>query len=95
MTTFWSIWIITITLIFIGAICWLLFANRKGKNTGPDNTTGHVYDDDIAEYDNPLPAWWFNLFVITIVFAAGYLLAYPGLGKFAGLLGWTRVRAAT
>lgn len=90
MTNFWSIWIISITLIFIGGICWLLFANRKGKNTGPDNTTGHVYDDDIAEYDNPLPAWWFNLFLITIVFAAGYLLAYPGLGKFAGLLGWTQ-----
>lgn len=93
MTTFWSIWITAITLIFIGGICWLLFANRKGKNTGPDNTTGHVYDDDIAEYDNPLPAWWFNLFLITIVFAAGYLLAYPGLGKFAGLLGWTQENA--
>ena len=47
-----------------------------------DNTTGHVWDDDLREMNNPLPRWWMCLFVITVVFAAVYLALYPGLGKF-------------
>ncbi|MCB1680271.1 MAG: cytochrome-c oxidase, cbb3-type subunit III, partial [Halioglobus sp.] len=45
----------------------------------------------IQEYDNPLPAWWFYMFVITIVWGIGYLIMYPGMGNFPGLLGWTQV----
>lgn len=88
MTTFWSVWVIVLTLTCIALITWLLLTNRKTQ-TGPDTTTGHSYDG-IEEYDNPLPAWWFYLFIITIVFAGGYLLAYPGLGNFRGLLGWSQ-----
>jgi cytochrome c oxidase cbb3-type subunit 3 len=89
MSTFWSAWIIVLTLVCTAGICWLLFANRKSKNVGPGNTTGHNYDG-IEEYDNPLPAWWFYLFVITIVFSIGYLVVFPGLGSFTGALGWTQ-----
>ncbi len=90
MSTFWSLWIIVLTSIMIIGTVWILFANRKTKNTGPDATTGHIYDG-IEEYDNPLPAWWFYLFVITIVYSIGYLIAYPGMGNFKGVLGWTQV----
>lgn len=86
MTNFWSAWIIVITALSFALICWLLFSNRKIDKGG--DTTGHVYDG-IEEFDNPLPAWWIKLFVISIVFGAGYLLAYPGLGSFPGLLKWT------
>lgn len=89
MSSFWSLWIIVLTLFTIFAVTWLLFANRKSKNMREDGTTGHVYDG-IEEYDNPLPAWWFYMFVITIVFGLCYLLAFPGLGNFKGLLGWTK-----
>ncbi len=51
-------------------------------------TTGHVWDHDLREYNNPLPRWWLNMFYLSIVFAIGYLLLYPGLGNKAGLLGW-------
>ncbi len=34
--------------------------------------TGHVYDG-IQEYDNPLPSWWYWLFVLTILFSPFYL----------------------
>lgn len=88
MTTFWSGWIIFFTATTIIGSWWLLFANRKGTR-GPDQTTGHMYDG-IEEYDNPLPAWWFYLFVITLVFGVGYLIAYPGFGSFPGVLGWTQ-----
>lgn len=92
MTEFWSQWIIWLTIITFAGVCWILFANRKitprkGEDQGTA-TTGHSYDG-IEELDNPLPAWWFNLFVITIVFGVVYLLLMPGLGNFKGLLGWT------
>ena len=71
-------------------ITWILFANRKRERTAEDKTTGHVYDG-IEEFDNPLPAWWFYMFVITIVWGVGYLIVYPGMGNFPGVLGWTQL----
>jgi len=93
MSTFWSVWVIAIVVINIGGSLWLLFATRKIEVTIKDSkeashTTGHVYDG-IEEYDNPLPKWWFNMFVLTVVFAVIYLALYPGLGNYKGLLGWT------
>lgn len=91
MASFWSWWVIILTTITIIGIIWILFANRK-VDVNPDgsNTTGHVYDG-IEEYNNPLPGWWFSMFVLTIIFAIGYLIVYPGMGNFPGLLGWTQV----
>jgi cytochrome c oxidase cbb3-type subunit 3 len=91
MTSFWSMWIIILTTITIVGITWLLLANRKREQQSADKTTGHEYDG-IEEYDNPLPAWWFYMFVITIVWGVGYLIVYPGMGNFPGLLGWTQLK---
>ncbi|WP_200911578.1 cytochrome-c oxidase, cbb3-type subunit III [Teredinibacter purpureus] len=92
MSTFWSLWIIVLTSLCLALVCWVLFANRKvaiRDDEDPENkTTGHVYDG-IEEYDNPLPRWWFILFVITLIYAAIYLVLYPGMGSFKGLLGWS------
>ena len=87
MTSFWSNWVIILTVITIVGITWILFANRQRSEE--NQTTGHEYDG-IEEYDNPLPAWWFAMFVITIVWGIGYLLMYPGMGNFDGLLDWTQ-----
>ncbi len=70
----------------------ILYLNRSTQN--PGKTTGHSYDG-IEEYDNPLPAWWFWGFILSILFGIGYLLYYPGLGNFAGLGGWSQVSALT
>ena len=92
MSVFWNIWIIGLTLICLALILWVLLANRKvavRDDEDPENrTTGHVYDG-IEEYDNPLPLWWFKLFILTLVFSAIYLVLYPGLGSFQGILGWS------
>jgi cytochrome c oxidase cbb3-type subunit 3 len=90
MTSFWSLWIISLTAISIVGITWILFANRKRDQQPTEQTTGHSYDG-IEELDNPLPAWWFMMFLITIVFGVGYLVVYPGMGNFAGVLGWTQL----
>ena len=91
MSNFWSWYIIVLTVVFLVLITWLLFATRKGQK--PDQTTqtmGHAFDG-IEEYDNALPRWWFMLFGATLVFTVIYLILYPGMGKFPGVLGWTQV----
>ena len=90
MASFWSYWIIILTTVTIVGISWILFANRKREQQSTEKTTGHVYDG-IEELDNPLPAWWFYMFVITIVWGIGYLIVYPGMGNYAGAIGWTQV----
>ena len=87
---FWSIYVAAITLVSILACLLLLwFSGRAKAMTANDNTTGHVWDGDLREMNNPLPRWWVWLFVITIVFSLVYLVLYPGLGGYAGTLGWT------
>lgn len=87
MSSFWSAWIIILTVVTLILTTWILFANRTREN--PGQTTGHVYDG-IEEYDNPMPMWWFILFVLTLVFGVAYLIAYPGMGNFPGLLDWSQ-----
>ena len=88
MASFWSYWVIIITAITFVTVVWVLLANRKDLSQTTDETTGHAHDG-IEELDNPLPAWWFYMFVLTIVWGVGYLIIYPGMGNFPGLLGWT------
>lgn len=91
MSNFWSGYIIVLTLIMLALTLWLIFATRKGQRPEEtEETLGHSFDG-IEEYDNPLPRWWFMLFLATIVFSVIYLILYPGLGKFPGVLGWTQV----
>ncbi|MER2298429.1 MAG: cytochrome-c oxidase, cbb3-type subunit III [Pseudomonas sp.] len=94
MSTFWSTYISVLTLGSLIGLAWLLLSTRKGQsNSTTDQTMGHSFDG-IEEYDNPLPKWWFWLFVGTLMFGAGYLVLYPGLGNWKGILpgyenGWT------
>ena len=90
MASHWSLWIIVLTTITFIGLVWILFGNRKREGLLNEKTTGHNYDG-IEEYDNPLPAWWFYMFVITIVWGVAYLIIYPGMGNFPGLLGWTQL----
>ena len=86
MTTFWSWYVTILSLGTIFALTWLIFGTRKGqRQETTEETVGHSFDG-IEEYDNPLPKWWFMLFVATIIFALGYLALYPGLGNWKGLL---------
>jgi cytochrome c oxidase cbb3-type subunit 3 len=85
----WSVYIAAVVILGLLACLLLLIVASKRKAMASDNTTGHVWDGDLRELNNPLPRWWMGLFVITVVFSGLYLLLYPGLGNFAGKLGWT------
>ncbi|MCC6075496.1 cytochrome-c oxidase, cbb3-type subunit III [Pseudomonas sp. GCM10022188] len=96
MTGFWSFYVTLLTVGTLVVLWWLIFATRKGQRPDTtDQTMGHSFDG-IEEYDNPLPRWWFLLFIGTLIFGALYLVLYPGLGNWKGVLpgyenGWTQV----
>lgn len=49
----------------------------KGKTGGAVQTTGHAWDGDIQEFNNPLPSWWLWSFYATVVFAVVYWIFFP------------------
>jgi cytochrome c oxidase cbb3-type subunit 3 len=85
----WSIFIAAVTIAGLLGCLWLLFIASRGKVMAADNSTGHVWDENLKEMNNPLPLWWMVLFILTVLFAVAYLVLYPGLGNLAGTLGWT------
>jgi cytochrome c oxidase cbb3-type subunit III len=100
---FWTWYVIVLTVGSIAYCAWLLWVTSRvrvkagpaaastttDRRAGKVELMGHTWDGDLAELNNPLPRWWMWLFWITIVFALGYLIAYPGLGSFNGVLGWS------
>lgn len=87
---FWSWFIIAISG---GGIIWLFYLLRGTNKAETEEgvPTGHVWDENLEELNNPLPRWWLFMFYITIAFSIGYLILYPGMGSFKGILGWTEV----
>jgi len=62
------------------------------KEPDDDGTTGHEWDG-IRELNNPLPRWWLWTLYATIIWAIGYVIAYPAWplisGATPGLLGYS------
>ena len=92
---FSSFWGYYIAIIAVGGIIWclwLLFSQRKwliNKNPGVVEDTGHVWDGDLRELNNPVPRWWTYMYMMMCVVGLGYLVLYPGLGAYQGILGYT------
>jgi len=93
MSHAWSWYIVVLVVVNIIGCVWLLWwtAKRRPGDPKPEDTS-HVWDGDLTEYNKPLPKWWINLFYLTIVFAIGYLIWYPGMGSFAGVSEWSSAR---
>jgi cytochrome c oxidase cbb3-type subunit III len=87
----WAIFVAAVTVLGLVLCLVLLGIASKRKVMANDNTTGHVWDEDLRELNNPLPRWWMWLFILTVVFSAVYLAFYPGLGTNPGTLKWTSV----
>jgi len=88
---FWDLYIGVISIASILACALLLWQQSVHKSSATE-TSGHVWDEDIREYNNPLPRWWMWMFYLTIIFSIGYLVLYPGLGSYRGTLGWTQLK---
>ncbi|AKU23292.1 cytochrome-c oxidase, cbb3-type subunit III [Massilia sp. MB5] len=91
---FWNFYIIVLTVLGVFGCGLLLYMQSTHEVKATDNpnapvgTTGHIWDEDLSELNTPMPRWWMWLFYITIFFSIGYLFLYPGLGTYAGKLGW-------
>ena len=89
----WSAYIALVTLAGIIWCIWLLFSQRKTKvmlkPDGQIDDTGHVWDGDLRELNNPLPRWWMWMFLLSCIFGLVYLVLYPGLGSYPGVLGYS------
>jgi cytochrome c oxidase cbb3-type subunit 3 len=90
-SSFWDLYVAIVSVVSIVACAVFLKSQSVRKAPGAAPTTGHTWDEDLAEYNNPLPRWWSWLFYITVVFAIAYLVLYPGLGSWRGMLGWSQV----
>ena len=88
---FWNVYVALITGVSVvgcGVFLWTQSKVRASSALAPE-LKEHLWDEDLQEYNNPLPRWWMWLFYITIVFALGYLAVYPGFGSYAGAFGWS------
>jgi len=91
MSTLMSIFIIVLVVINVGGCLWLIaWTMNMNTDESDSDSTGHVWDGDLKEYNNPLPKWWLNTFYLSILFTVVYLVLYPGFGSFQGVLGWTQ-----
>ncbi|QWE26337.1 cytochrome-c oxidase, cbb3-type subunit III [Polynucleobacter sp. AP-Ainpum-60-G11] len=89
----WSNYIALVSLVGIVWCIWLLFSQRKAKVVhtadGAVADTGHVWDDNLRELNNPLPRWWMWMFLFSCIFGLVYLVLFPGLGSFPGVVGYS------
>lgn len=98
MTSSASLFVIVFTAVNILACLWLMWWTARSRSVSDvqpaesdGEVTGHVWDGDLEEYNNPLPRWWLGLFIITIIFGVAYLVVFPGMGNFRGVRGWSQV----
>jgi len=89
-SAFWDIYIALVSLASILA-CGVFLKMQSVRRPLEPEMSGHVWDGDLQEYNNPMPRWWAWLFYLTIVFSLGYLVVYPGLGSYRGTFDWSQV----
>lgn len=88
---FWNMWVMVLVTLSLLFCIFVLATNMKGERAedGQAKLHGHVWDETLCEYNNPLPRWWMYLFWITIFFAIGYMVVFPGFGNNQGLFKWS------
>jgi len=93
MSSFWSNYIIILTVLNIVGCFWLIkWASKKRVGDASEgDVTGHVWDGNLEELNNPMPRWWLWMFYISLIFSIIYLYLYPGLGNYEGSLGWSQI----
>jgi len=88
-SSFWAIYVAVIVVLGVLFNLWLLLASGRVEVMSKDNSTGHVWDENLSELNNPMPRWWVIMFVLTCAFGAIYFVLYPGVGSYQGVLKWS------
>lgn len=89
-TGFWSGWVIVLTCVSLATLTWLILSVyfAPGANDHPE--VEPVWDNDLKEGSSAPPLWWFWMILAALVFSLIYLMLYPGLGSYGGLLNWSQ-----
>jgi len=95
VSTFWSTWVIVLAVVTFGIsfllLCWAPWVKIP---TQADGTTTHVWAHGVLrEGVKDLPRWWLAVSYLSFVAAELYVLLFPGLGNYSGLLNWTSAEA--
>jgi len=92
MSSAWSWYVAVGTVASLLACFWLIVWTNRQRQSDEEIKASehHVWDEDIRELNNPLPMWWLWLYVLTLIWGAAYLVLYPSLGNFSGVLGWSQ-----
>jgi len=91
VSDFWHYYVLGLVVLSLAFCVWILASNMTKRKPGPVDLHHHIWDEDLQEYNNPLPRWWMYMFWGALVFAVCYLFLYPGLGNLPGKIGWTAV----
>ena len=94
MGIMWNSFIVIVVFAMLAGCVWLLTWTAKVGDDDPEPHK-HVWDEDLTELNNPLPRWWLGMFYLSIIFGVIYLFLYPGLGDYAGKLGWSQTQMYT
>lgn len=89
---FWPLFITVVSIVgmlFCAWIAWVYGRPDPEVDARGGETTGHVWDGDLQETNQPMPRWMLWSFILSVAFSFGYLALYPGLGAYQGILGWS------
>lgn len=89
VSDFWHYYVLGLVILSLLYCAWILLSNMTKRKPGPVDLHEHIWDEDLQEYNNPLPRWWLYLFWGTLIFGVVYFVVYPSLGNLPGKAGWT------
>lgn len=87
MSTFWNLWAVALTLIFFILMIQIVYKYWRANREGDENRVIDTFDS-IEERDAPAPKFLFTAYLIAFILSLLYLILYPGLGNWSGLLKW-------
>ncbi|MFT4861989.1 MAG: cytochrome c oxidase cbb3-type subunit 3 [Pseudohongiellaceae bacterium] len=89
-SSFWSGWIIVITVSSLIGLAWLILSVYFAKVDDTKQIVEPIWDESLREGSSAPPMWWFWMLFASLVFTLIYLMLYPGLGSYGGLLNWSQ-----
>jgi cytochrome c oxidase cbb3-type subunit 3 len=88
-SSFWGGWIAVLTIVSLLGLAWLLFGVYFSKQDSEEHGK-IIWDQTLNEGEHPAPIWWFWMILSLMIISVVYLLFYPGLGTFSGVLKWSQ-----
>lgn len=87
---FWAGWVTVLTVVSLLGLVWLIVGVYRRQDEDAAEIASHVWDDTLREGTTAAPLWWFWLILALLATSVVYLILYPGLGSYKGVLEWSQ-----